>query len=174
MYGLLCFFLIVNDIKFNIKIFEYEIVFSLAWLFLSFFINFLLYIFIRYLSKKSTRDNLKFIKIYPVYSEYVASYFAVCVVTFSMSFLTHTNSIVETSLIGKIIIVLFLFYIFHINNIGYLNPFLYLIGKRVYKVESENSNFIIIADKINELKNTMKIDSLIKIDENTFYKIKEN
>ncbi|EKR8030777.1 TPA: hypothetical protein RPV56_001373 [Campylobacter fetus subsp. venerealis] len=104
----------------------------------------------------------------------MASYFAVCVVTFSMSFLTHTNSIVETSLIGKIIIVLFLFYIFHINNIGYLNPFLYLIGKRVYKVESENSNFIIIADKINELKNTMKIDSLIKIDENTFYKIKEN
>ena len=43
------------------------------------------------------------------------------------------------------------------NNIGYLNPFLYAVGKRIYKVESNEGNFIIIIDKSEQVKKKLKI-----------------
>jgi len=60
------------------------------------------------------------------------------------------------------------------NNIGYLNPFLYAVGKRIYKVESNEGNFIIIIDKSEQVKKKKEIKNLIKIDENVFYHIKKD
>ncbi|MSN96404.1 hypothetical protein F1B92_04280 [Campylobacter sp. FMV-PI01] len=130
------------------------------------FLNTVFYFCMEYYLKNKTLDNLEFEKIYPVYNEYVASYFAVCAVVFSMGFLNNTN------LLSNIIICIFLFFVFYINNIGYLNPFLYIIGKRIYKVENNSGNFIIITNKNEQMKNTKNISNLVKIDENVFYKIK--
>lgn len=151
---------------FNFKINIYFFIFpvEIFYFLVATILNLLSYFLMNYFLKQKTTDNLKFEKIYPVYSEYIASYFAVCAAVFSMNFLNNANQI------ANIIICLFLFFVFYINNIGYLNPFLYVIGKRIYKIENNSGNFIIIANKNEQLKNAKEICNLIKIDENVFYK----
>ena len=154
------------DFRINCYFFDFPI--EVFYFIIAIFINVLLYFCINYFLKNKTCDNLKFEKIYPVYSEYVASYFAVCATVFSMSFLNNI------SWISSIIICIFLFFVFYMNNIGYLNPFLYVVGKRIYKVESNEGNFIIIIDKSEQVKKKKEIKNLIKIDENVFYHIKKD
>lgn len=67
-----------------------------------------------------------------------------------------------------------MFFIFYINNIGYLNPYFYIIQKRVYKVKKGNGNYIIIANKNEQMKNISEINNLVKIDENVFYCMKKD
>lgn len=106
------------------------------------------------------------IKIYPIYTEQVASYFSFCAVAFSLSFFERTDYF------NTIFILIFLFFVFHINNIGYLNPIFYLIGKRVYKIETEKTNCILITTCKN-LKGVQELNGLVGIDEYTYYQIKD-
>lgn len=130
--------------------------------------NFVLITCIKMIAKKKDKVSLQQIeKSYPAYNEYVPSYFAVCVAAFSMGFFK------DIGYFEQIIIVSFLFIIFYMNNIGFINPLLALFGYRIYKLETKNANFILITDKNNQLKNIDKIDNLVKIDEYTLIEAKE-
>lgn len=118
---------------------------------------------------KKTTDNLQVEKIYPVYTEYMPIYLAICVIAFEL------NSVIEPStenLFTTLVISLFIFIVFYISNIAYLNPVWYVLGKRVYKVEREKGNYIVIMDKSENYKSIDKIDSIVKVDEYVFMKIK--
>lgn len=126
--------------------------------------NVVLYGFVKKILDKKVVDNLsKINKIYPIYNEYTASYFAVCVAVFSLNFLVFLSPA------SIAIICLFLFLVFHMNNIGFLNPFLYIIGKRIYKIETNDNNFVVILDEKIVAKGKKDLDNLVKIDENVFF-----
>ena len=125
-------------------------------------LNFIIFWSLKWLIKRKIGYPLETKKIYPIYSKYTSSYFATCVAVFSMGFLE------DIGYIEQIFIVIFLFIIFYINNIGYLNPFLFFCKIRVYKVEAEQLNYIVIVAKNKQLKNVEILEELVKIDEYTF------
>ena len=103
-------------------------------------------------------------KIYPAYSEYVPAFFAVCVVAFSL------KHYVEYEFVYFIIIVCVLFWLFYMNNVGYLNPTLFLLGYVIYKIETDETEFILIMSRKREYKNIKKLvfEELISVDEHTY------
>ncbi|WP_103605526.1 hypothetical protein [Campylobacter concisus] len=103
-------------------------------------------------------------KIYPAYSEYVPAFFAVCVVAFSLK---HYS---EYEFAYLIIIICILFWLFYMNNVGYLNPALFLLGYRIYKVESNRTEFILIMSRKREYKKIkiLEFKELISLDEHTY------
>ncbi|PSM51317.1 putative membrane protein [Campylobacter blaseri] len=102
-------------------------------------------------------------KIYPAYNEHMPAFFAICVVAFSL------KNINEYNLIFFFSIVFILFIIFCINNVGYLNPTLYLFGYRIYRAETKNNNLIIIMNyKTDYKKKKLEHNSFIQLDEHTY------
>lgn len=147
--------------------------------FLSDFINIVVYIVIcfglGYLSlifvnksvSKSTKDGLKVSKIYPVYTDYMPIYLAICVIAFELNKISVDN-------FGTICtITFFVFVVFYISNVFYLNPAWYVLGKRIFKIENKKGNYIVIVSKNDNCKALTNIENLKKIDEHVFYKSKE-
>ncbi|CAC9958502.1 hypothetical protein [uncultured Gammaproteobacteria bacterium] len=143
------------------------------------FINVVFYIFICFVlgclslisvnksAFKSTKDALKVSKIYPIYTDYMPIYLAICVIAFELNEISGDN-------FGTIfIITFFIFVIFHISNVFYLNPAWYILGKRIFKVENEKGNYIVIVSKNDNCKALTNIENIKKIDEYVFYKSKE-
>ncbi|OIR25600.1 hypothetical protein [Bathymodiolus thermophilus thioautotrophic gill symbiont] len=124
-------------------------------------------IFINKNALKSTKDELKISKIYPVYTDYMPIYLAICVIAFEL------NKITANNFVTILIITSFVFMVFHISNVFYLNPVWYVCGKRILKVENEKGNYIVIASKSDDYKAMVNIKKLKKIDEYVFYKTKE-
>jgi len=123
--------------------------------------------FVRKSALKSTKDKLKVSKIYPVYTDYMPIYLAICVIAFELNKISVANY-------GTIFtITFFIFVVFHISNVFYLNPAWYILGKRIFKVENEKGNYIVIVSKNNNCKALTDIENLKKIDEYVFYKSKE-
>ena len=56
------------------------------------------------------------------------------------------------------------------SNIGYINPIWYLKGYRIFKIDNEESIYILIIHKNDFYKSIKKIDALIRIDEYIFIK----
>ena len=56
------------------------------------------------------------------------------------------------------------------NNVGYLNPALFLLGYRIYKVESNRTEFILIMSRKREYKKIkiLEFKELISLDEHTY------
>lgn len=103
-------------------------------------------------------------KIYPAYSEYVPAFFAVCVVAFSL------KHYLEYEFVYFIIIVCVLFWLFYMNNVGYLNPTLFLLGYVIYKIETDETESILIMSRKREYKKIKKLEfeELISVDEHTY------
>ncbi|WP_141071359.1 hypothetical protein [Campylobacter pinnipediorum] len=102
-------------------------------------------------------------RIYPAYTEHIPAFFAICVVAFSL------NNINKYNLIFFFSIVFILFVIFCINNVGYLNPTLYLFGYRIYKAETKDSNLIIIMNhKIDYKEKVLENNKLLRLGEHTY------
>ncbi|AFI04416.1 hypothetical protein [Helicobacter cetorum] len=80
-------------------------------------------------------------KIYPIHSEQIPAFFAICVVAFSMKSYESYNGWVFLG------ITLFLFLLFMLHNVSYLNPIWYCLSYRVYRVESLRTNYIFIMHK---------------------------
>jgi hypothetical protein len=118
-------------------------------------------------ASQSTKDRLKILKIYPVYTDYMPIYLAICVIAFEL------NKINSTNLYTILIITFFVFIVFHISNVFYLNPIWYIFGKRIFKVENEKGNYIVIVSKNDNYKALSNIENIKKIDEYVFYKPKE-
>lgn len=117
---------------------------------------------------KQTSDDLKVEKIFPIYTEYMPIYLAIIVIAFEL------NNFVEIENQFTVpVIFLSIYILFHISNIGYLNPVWYLLGYRIFKVENTKANYIFIAYKNKDYKSKTNIDDIRKIDEFTFIKRKD-
>ncbi len=116
---------------------------------------------------KSNKDNLKILKIYPVYTDYMPIYLAICVIAFEL------NEISNDNFYAVLMIAFFIFVVFHISNVFYLNPTWYIFGKRIFKIENEKGNYIVIMSKNDNYKALANIKGIKKIDEYVFYKSKE-
>lgn len=119
--------------------------------------------------KLDTSHSLEIKKIYPIYNEYMPIYLAICVIAFELNNFTDIDNGYTVFIISIIIFILF-----YISNIGYLNPIWYLMNKRIYKIENDESNYIILMDKIENTKQSNALlESTYKLDEYTLIKFKE-
>ena len=126
---------------------------------------------LKYILKKSYKkstDNLSVEKIYPIYTEYMPIYLAIIVIAFELNNFVDIQNSFTVPLLSLIIYILF-----HISNIGYLNPIWYFLGYRIYKIENQKANYILIAYKNKDYKSKVKIDDIRKVDEFTFIKKKD-
>ncbi len=119
-------------------------------------------------SYQQTSDDLVVEKIYPIYTEYMPIYLAIIVIAFELNNFIDIDNKFTIS-----IIFLSIYILFHISNIGYLNPVWYLLGYRIYKVENKKANYIFIAYKNIDYKSKNNISDIRKIDEFTFIKRKD-
>jgi hypothetical protein len=115
-------------------------------------------------TKNHTEDNLTIKKIYPIYTELMPVYLSIIIIAFSL------NSIEISNAIATVILLIGIFIFFQMSNIGYINPIWYLKGYRIYKIDNEESIYILIIHKNDFYKNIKKIDALIRIDEYIFIK----
>lgn len=119
-------------------------------------------------SYKKTSDNLIIGKIFPIYREYMPIYLAIIVIALSIKNFIDVDSIFPIYLIFLLIYILF-----HMSNIGYLNPIWYLFGYRIYKIENEKATYVFIAHKCVDYKSAQTINDIRKIDEFTFIRRKD-
>jgi hypothetical protein len=96
-------------------------------------------------------------------------YLAICVIALELNNIADLN---ENYYLSVSIVTFFAFLIFHMSNIAYLNPVWYFMGKRIYRIESDSANHILIIDKKVSIKASQSIDDIIKIDEFVHYKRK--
>ena len=115
-------------------------------------------------TKNLTEDNLTIKKIYPIYTALMPVYLSIIIISFSL------NSIEISNAIATVILLIGIFIFFQMSNIGYINPIWYLKGYRIYKIDNEESIYILIIHKNDFYKSIKKIDGLIRIDEYTFIK----
>ncbi len=115
-------------------------------------------------TENHTEDNLTIKKIYPIYTELMPVYLSIIIISFSI------NSIEISNAIATIILFIGIFIFFQMSNIGYINPIWYLKGYRIYKIDNEESIYILIIHKDDFYKSIEKIDDLVRIDEYTFIK----
>lgn len=115
-------------------------------------------------TKNNIEDNLTIGKIYPVYTELMPVYLSIIIIAFSL------NSIQDSNTISTLILFIGIFIFFTMSNIGYINPIWYLIGYRIYKIDNEESTYILIIHKDDFYKSIEKIDDLVRIDEYIFIK----
>ena len=145
------------------KVFEISSVSFLVFVLIFMGINLLpIIVFRRCKICLSGKHNIS--KIYPAYSEYVPAFFAVCVVAFSL------KHYVEYEFVYFIIIVCVLFWLFYMNNVGYLNPTLFLLGYVIYKIETDETESILIMSRKREYKKIkiLEFEELISVDEHTY------
>ena len=115
-------------------------------------------------TKNFTEDNLTIKKIYPIYTELMPVYLSIIIISFSL------NSIEISNAIATVILLIGIFIFFQMSNIGYINPIWYLKGYRIFKIDNEESIYILIIHKNDFYKSIKKIDGLIRIDEYIFIK----
>ncbi len=122
-------------------------------------VGFFLLFWIEHSSKVSKHEQnpIAIQKIYPIHSEQIPAFFAICVVAFSMKSYENYDCIVF------LFITIFLFILFMLHNVSYLNPIWYILSYRVYRVESLGTNYIFIMKKgiYNDLYN--KENKIFKI-----------
>ncbi|WQS20222.1 hypothetical protein KVC60_04265 [Helicobacter pylori] len=107
-------------------------------------------------------------KIYPIHSEQIPAFFAICVVAFSMKSYESYHGV------AFLCITIFLFILFVLHNVSYLNPIWYFLSYRVYRVESLGTNYIFIMkekaynDLFNKENKTFKIFR-VELDQHTWF-----
>ncbi|MBK2356585.1 hypothetical protein [Francisella hispaniensis] len=111
-----------------------------------------------------TEDTLEVDSSSPIYRDYMPTYLGVCVMSLSLSGYTSNNY--------DLMIGLFIFIVFCISDIGYLNPAWFLFGKRVYKINNKKGSYIFICKSREKFKSISSIDSVIKLTEYVFIKKK--
>lgn len=118
-------------------------------------------------SNKKVEYNLKLQKIFPIYRESMPIYLAIVVIALGIKDFTQVQNIYTI-----ISIFIFIYILFHISNIGYLNPVWYILGYKVYKIENNEAIYVLIT-KNKGYKNIPEIEKLKKIDEFTFIESRE-
>lgn len=126
-----------------------------------------LYWWLYRLNSQLVENNLSNLKrIVPIYRDYLPVFLGIVIVSLSLK--SNYPSIVE------ICIFLFLFIIFYMSKIAFLNPLLFLLGFRIYKLETDKTEYILISNE-KDYKNMLNEHLEIKkLDEEILIHIKEN
>jgi hypothetical protein len=106
-------------------------------------------------------------KINPIYREYLPVFLSIVIIALSL------KNIQEYNIVFFNAIFVFLFVLFYMTKIGFLNPFYYILGIRVYKVETEKSEYILVSNE-KDYKYLSQQTKLKKIDEELLIYIKDN
>lgn len=112
--------------------------------------------------RNKTKDTLEVGSSSPIYRDYMPTYLGVCVMSLSLSNYISNNYDLMTGI--------FIFVVFCISDIGYLNPAWFLFGKRVYKINNKKGSYIFICKSKEKFKNISSIDRVIKLTEYVFIK----
>lgn len=174
------FLYILNNKIFILKIeysFEYkEYIFDVSKY--NEFINIALYIIIifimslisvyllRNFANVSKELTISIKKINPIYREYLPVFLAIIIIALSLKNIQEYNIVFFNS------IFIFLFVLFYMTKIGFLNPFYYILGIRIYKVETDKSEYILISNE-KDYKYLSQQTKLKKIDEELLIHIKD-
>lgn len=165
-------FLLVNN-KFNIpnfnleeKIWSYNVIFFeflkylLLFLIVIWFAKLILFLSIKYLKEWKKWETSTVSKIKPIEWVFLPIYIWLFVIALSFNSITWMDSYF---LIG----VLFLFWLLF-ENISYFNPFFLFFWYNFYEVETKDWVTVILILKRSSIKNTNKIEKLIRINDFTF------
>jgi hypothetical protein len=165
-------FLLNIEYKFEHKeyIFElskYNEFFNIALYLVIIFIMSLISVYLlKDISKISKELTITIKKINPIYREYLPVFLAIVIIALSLKSIQDYNVVFFNS------IFIFLFVLFYMTKIGFLNPFYYILGIRIYKVETEKSEYILISNE-KDYKFLSEQDKLKKIDEELLIHIKD-
>ena len=118
------------------------------------------------ISKISKELTITIKKINPIYREYLPVFLSIIIIALSLKNIQEYNTIFFNS------IFIFLFVLFYMTKIGFLNPFYYILGIRIYKVETEKSEYILISNE-KDYKFLSQQTKLKKIDEELIIHIKD-
>lgn len=109
-------------------------------------------------SKISKELTITIKKINPIYREYLPVFLAIVIIALSLKSMQDYNVVFFNS------IFIFLFVLFYMTKIGFLNPFYYILGIRIYKIETDKSEYILISNE-KDYKFLSQQNKLKKIDE---------
>ena len=121
---------------------------------------------LQHISKISKELTITIKKINPIYREYLPVFLAIVIIALSL------KSKQDYSIVFFNAIFIFLFVLFYMTKIGFLNPFYYILGIRVYKVETDKSEYILISNE-KDYKYLSQQTKLKKIDEELLLYIKD-
>ncbi len=155
----------------NIFIFKTTVICKLisvgVYVFICSFLSYISLVMLNYFVKR-TKQTFKVEKIYPIYSDGMPVYLSICVIAFELNDYINFNESFTV-----IFALVFIFIIFLMSNIGYLNPFWFGMGKRIYKVENQQGNYIVVLGKGDISKGITSLDSLVKFNEYILIKMKK-
>jgi hypothetical protein len=114
--------------------------------------------------KSNNLHNLK--KIVPIYKDYLPIFLGIVIISLSLK--NNYSTITEISIFS------FLFIIFYMSKIAFLNPILYFLGFRIYKVETDKTEYILISNEKDYKNITSDNLRVAKLDEEILIYIKEN
>mgnify|MGYP003385069367 CR=1 FL=1 len=116
---------------------------------------------------KTSKDlTIKIKKINPIYREYLPVFLGVMIISLSLKDIQEYNLVFFNS------IFIFLFILFYMTKIGFLNPFYYILGIRIYKIETDKSEYILISNE-KDYKFLSQQTELKKIDEELLIYLKD-
>jgi len=118
------------------------------------------------INKASKELTIKIKKINPIYREYLPVFLGVMIISLSLKDIQEYNLVFFNS------IFIFLFILFYMTKIGFLNPFYYILGIRIYKIETEKSEYILISNE-KDYKFLSQQTELKKIDEELLIYLKD-
>lgn len=118
------------------------------------------------INKTSKELTIKIKKINPVYREYLPVFLGVMIISLSLKDIQEYNIVFFNS------IFIFLFILFYMTKIGFLNPFYCILGIRIYKIETDKSEYILISNE-KDYKFLSQQTRLKKIDEELLIYLKD-
>ncbi|MEA2017942.1 MAG: hypothetical protein U9N59_05800 [Campylobacterota bacterium] len=118
------------------------------------------------INQTSKELTIKIKKINPIYREYLPVFLGVMIISLSLKDIKDYDIVFFNS------IFIFLFILFYMTKIGFLNPFYYLLGIRIYKMETDKSEYILISNEKDYKFLSQQIE-LKKIDEELLIYLKD-
>jgi len=165
-------FIINIDFKFEYKEYtfalaKYNEFFNVSLYLLMIFMMSLISVYLlKDISKSSKELTITIKKINPIYREYLPVFLSIIIIALSLKNIQEYNTVFFNS------IFIFLFVLFYMTKIGFLNPFYYILGIRIYKIETEKSEYILISNE-KDYKFLSQQTILKKIDEELLIHIKD-
>jgi len=158
------FFYLINN---SIYIFENKYIATSIYIVFGFVISAYSLYKLHLVTQKNESVNLKIEKINPAYTEYMPIFLATAVIALDLNSLGSDN-------FSIIVLSIFIYLLFYMSNIAYINPAWFLFGYRIYKIEKGSANYLLIMHRNENYKSIKYINNIYKVDEYTFLKKEEN
>ena len=143
-----------------------ELLNVLSYLSIIFIMSLISIFLFKNIHKTSKELTIKIKKINPIYREYLPAFLGVMIISLSLKDIQEYNIVFFNT------IFIFLFILFYMTKIGFLNPFYYILGIRIYKIETDKSEYILISNE-KDYKFLSQQTELKKIDEELLIYLKD-